>query len=445
MFGTIRPSSPLQTPYINVKVKVVAPGTTNGKPNIKYEDRYIVSPSAKKIATYIKNQIFGSDLVTQTEGLDINWLMPTLSEALEKSIYQKESFIYIHKFDNKVYLECLNKCDLHDLVQKFDKVMSATLIQEFETDKQKYELKRIITINDGTSTIKFEASQIKNNKEYIPISIEKFNSLFDTDYLSIYNLPYEVLINIDIGQDFFRDSEKLLNEEMELFNTIVEEVEKTKTRIATTQHYQSGDIATKWQPTATQYNVQQLSVGTMSDYFTLLPGDKEHSVFQFLQGDLRIEQYENTFKFLDYQVIQMAGLSPASFGYEKDSYQNVASVDLSGNASEMTVEAIKKQLEPQINKLIENIVKLQISQNMTENVIPANLQWDYGTNEVIDDAKKIDTLQAIQRTTSIPYSVRAKIITPILNKLIDIPTTEEDMIKAYQEEENKMKIEFGEI
>ena len=141
----------------------------------------------------------------------------------------------------------------------------------------------------------------------------------------------------------------------------------------------------------------------------------------------------------------MAGLSPASFGYEKDSYQNVASVDLSGNASEMTVEAIKKQLEPQINKLIENIVKLQISQNMTENVIPVNLQWDYGTNEVIDDAKKIDTLQAIQRTTSIPYSVRAKIITPILNKLIDIPTTEEDMIKAYQEEANKMKIEFGEI
>lgn len=445
MFGTIRPSSPLQTPYINVKVKVVQPGTTNGKPNIKYEDKFIVSPSAKKIATYIKNQIFGSDLVTQTDGLNINWLMPTLSEALEKSIYQKESFIYLHKFDNKVYLECLNKCDLHDLVQKFDKVMSATLIQEFESDKEKYELKRYITINNGTSTIKFEAYQIKNNKDYTPVSIEKFNSLFGTDYKGFYNLPYEVLINIDIGQEFFKDSEKLLNEEMEIFNTIVEEVEKTKTRIATTQHYQSGDIATKWQPTATQYNVQQLSVGTMSDFFTLLPGDKEHAVFQFLQGDLRIEQYESTFKFLDYQVIQMAGLSPASFGYEKDSYQNVASVDLSGNASEMTVEAIKKQLEPQINKLIENIVRLQISQDMTENVIPADLQWDYGTNEVIDDAKKINTLQAIQRTASVPYSVKAKIITPILNKLIDTPTTDEDLVKAYQDEEKQMNIEFGEI
>ena len=444
MFGSIRPSSLLQTPYINVKVKVVAPGTTNGKPNIRYEDRFIVSPSAKKIATYIRNQIFGSDLVTQTDGLDINWLMPTLSEALEKSIYQKESFIYIHKFDNKVYLECLNKCDLHDLVQKFDKVLSATLIQEFESDKEKYELRRYITINDGTSTIKFEAYQCKN-KDVIPISIEKFNSLFDTEYKDFYNLPYEVLINIDIGQEFFKDSEKLLNEEMEIFNTICEEVEKTKTRIATTQHYQSGDIATKWQPTSTQYNVQQLSVGKMADYFTLMPGDKEHSVFQFLQGDLRIESYENTFKFLDYQVIQMAGLSPASFGYEKDSYQNVASVDLSGNASEMTVEAIKKQLEPQINKLITNIVKLQTSQAMTENLIPSNLVWDYGTNEVIDDAKKINTLQAIQRTTSVPYSVRAKIITPILNKLIDTPTTEEEMIKEYQEQENKMNIEFGEI
>ena len=444
MFGTIRPSSPLQTPYINVKVKVVAPGTINGKPNIKYEDRYIVSPSAKKIATYIRNQIFGSDLVTQTEGLNINWLMPTLSEALEKSIYQKESFIYLHKFDNKVYLECLNKCDLHDLVQKFDKVLSATLIQEFETDKERYELRRYITIDDGTSTIKFEAYQCKD-KDVIPISIDKFNSLFGTDYKDFYNLPYEVLINIDIGQEFFKDSEKLLNEEMEIFNTICEEVEKTKTRIATTQHYQSGDIATKWQPTSTQYDVQQLSVGKMADYFTLLPGDKEHSVFEFLQGDLRIEQYENTFKFLDYQVIQMAGLSPASFGYEKDSYQNVASIDLSGNASEMTVEAIKKQLEPQINKLIINIVKLQTSQNMSENTIPANLVWDYGTNEVIDDAKKINTLQAIQRTMAVPYSVRAKIITPILNKLIDTPTTEEELVKEYQEEENKMNIEFGEI
>ena len=35
MQGRIKPFSPLQAPYINVKVKVIQPGTTNGKPNIK--------------------------------------------------------------------------------------------------------------------------------------------------------------------------------------------------------------------------------------------------------------------------------------------------------------------------------------------------------------------------------------------------------------------------
>ena len=442
MQGTIKPFSPLQAPYIKVKVKVVQPGTTNGKPNIKEEDKYIISPSAKKIATYIRNQIFGSDLVTQTEGLDINWLMPTLSESLEKAIYQEESFIYIHKFDNKVYLECLNKCDIHDLVQKYDKVLKATIVQEFETDKDKYELKRIIELNNGTSTIQFQAYRVKD-KDYIPVSIEEFNSKFNTDYLPIYNLGYEVLINIDIGQDFFKDSENLLNEEMEIFNTIVEEIEKTKTRIATTQHYQTTDITMNWKP-QNSFNVQQMSVGKLQDFFTLIPGDNEHAVFQFLQGDIRIQQYMDTFKFLDYQVIQMAGLSPASFGYEKDAYMNTANIDLSANASEMTIEAIKKQIEPQINKLIENIVKLQRSQNMTENLIPMELDWDYGDNERLDDMRKLEVLQAVQKTASVPYSIRSKIITPILNKLIDEKVDDKDVTSAY-EKENKLNIEFGEI
>lgn len=444
MQGRIKPYSPLQAPYINVKVKVIQPGTTNGKPNIKEENKYVVSPSAKKIATYIRNQIFGSDLVTQTEGLDINWLMPTLSESLEKAIYQEESFIYLHKFDNKVYLECLNKCDIHDLVQKYDKVLKATIVQEFETDKEEYELKREIEINEGTSIVKFKAFRIKDNKDYIPITLDEFNSKFDTDYIPIYNLPYEVLINIDIGQDFFKDSENLLNEEMEIFNTINEEVEKTKTRIATTQHYQTTDITMNWKPN-NNFNVQQMSVGKMQDFFTLIPGDKEHAVFEFLQGDIRIQQYIDTFKFLDYQIIQMAGLSPASFGYEKDAYMNTANIDLSANASEMTIEAIKKQIEPQINKLIENIIKLQQSQNMTENLIPSELVWDYGDNERLDDMRKLEVLQAVQRTASVPYSIRSKIITPILNKLIDEKVNDKDVTKAYEEESQKMNIEFGEI
>ena len=443
MQGTIKPANLLQSPYIRIKAKVIQPGTTNGKPNIKEEDRFVISPSAKKIATYIRNQIFGSDLVTQTDGLDINWLMPTLGEALEKAIYQKESFIYIHKFDNKVYLECLNKCDLHDVVQKYDKILKATIVQEFETDKEEYELRREIEINEGTSIVKFKVYQVKD-KDYIPIALDDFNRKFDTDYLPIYNLPYEVLINIDTGQDFFKDSENLLNEEMEIFNTIVEEVEKTKTRIATTQHYQTTDITMNWKP-QNGFDIRTMSVGKMNDYFILVPGDKEHAVFDYLQGDIRIEKYETTFKFLDYQIIQIAGLSPASFGYEKDSYMNVANIDLSANASEMTIEAIKKQITPQINKLIENIVKLQRSQNMKENLIPIELEWDYGDNERLDDMKKLKVLQEINKTASVPYSYRAKVITPILNKLIDVKANDKDVTKAYEEESQKMNIEFGEI
>jgi hypothetical protein len=141
----------------------------------------------------------------------------------------------------------------------------------------------------------------------------------------------------------------------------------------------------------------------------------------------------------------MAGLSPASFGYEKDSYMNTANVDLSANASEMTIEAIKKQIEPQINKLIENIIKLQQSQNMTENLIPSELIWDYGDNERLDDMRKLEVLQTVQRTASVPYSIRAKIITPILNKLIDEKVNDKDVTKAYEEESKRMNIEFGEI
>ena len=443
--GKIKASELLQAPYISVKAKIIQPGTTNGKPNIKYEDTYCVAPSGKKIATYITNQLFGSELMTQTDGMEINWLMPTLSEALEKAIYQTESFIYLHKYNNKVYLECLNKSDIHDLVQVFDVVKEATIKQEFEIDDEKYELHRKIYIQgDGTSIVEFKAFYIDNGKER-QISLEKFNQIFDTEYEPIENKPYEVLINIDTGQDFFRDSKKLLNEEMVVINTLAEEIEKTKTRIVSSEHYQSGDIATTWQPRGTTYDVRSINVGTLQDYFVLMPGDKDHQLFEFLQGDIRVKDYEDTFKFYDYQIIQMAGLSPASFGYEKDSYMNTANVDLSANASEMTIEAIKRQLEPQINRLIENIIRLQQSQEITENIIPNDIQWDYGANERIDDMKKIEILQTIQRTMSVPYSMRAKIMNPILNKLVDTPIEEEDLIKAWNEEQNKMNIEFGEI
>lgn len=443
--GKIKPSEILQAPFISVKAKVIVPGTTNGKPNIKYEDEYVIAPSGKKIATYITNQLFGSELITQTEDLNINWLMPTLSEALEKAIYQCESFIYLHKYNNKVYLECLNKSDIHDLVQVFDVVKEATIIQEYETEKNKYELHRRIYIEgNGTSIVKFKAF-IWDDKKLREINLSKFNEIFDTEYEEIENKPYEVLVNIDTGQDFFRDSKKLLNEEMTLINTMAEEIEKTKTRIATSEHYQSGDIASQWQPRSSTYDVQTMNVGTLQDYFMLVPGDKDHHFFNFIQGDIRTKEYEETFKFYDYQIIQMAGLSPASFGYEKDAYMNNANVDLSANASEMTIEAIKRQLEPQINRLIENIIRLQTSQEITENVIPSEVEWEYGANERIDDMKKLDILGEIQRKMSVPYDVRAEIVLPIINKLIDNPIEKDDLVQKWQDENNKMNIEFGEI
>jgi hypothetical protein len=446
MEGKLRHYTPLQAPYINVKVKVISSGSTNGKPNIKEEDRYVLAPSAKKIGTYIRNQLFGSDLLTQTEGLDINWLTPTLGEALELSVYEKESFIYIHKFDNKIYLECIKKCDIHNLVQRYDKIISADIIQDFEGKKEDYCLERHIKMENGNSTIIFTAyTKGKKDTEWKQIDLDIFNNIFKTEYKKVYELPYEVLINIDIGQDFFKDSTKFLNEEMEVYNTLCEEVQKTKTRIATTQHYQTGDIYNQWQPSQNIYDVKQLSVGGMQDFFTLLPGDKEHAVFEYLQGNLRVNDYINTFKFCDYQVIQMANLSPASFGYEKDNYQNVASVDLSMNLSEMTIEAIKKQIEPQINHLIENIVKLQELLNIQENKIPSDLVWDYGNNEKLDDDKKVKTLKAIQSTMAIPYSTRAKILTPILNKLIDEDVNAEEITEAYNKEREDLRINYEEI
>ena len=443
--GKIKPSELLQAPYISVKAKVIQPGTTNGQPNIKYKDEYVIAPSGKKIATYIRNQLFGSELITKTEGLDINWLMPTLSEALEKAIYQTESFIYLHKYDNKVYLECLNKSDIHDLVQVFDQVKEATIVQEFETKDDKYELHRKIVITgDGTSIIKFSAFYNDNGK-LVETTLDKFNSIFDTEYEPIENKSYEVLVNIDTGQDFFKDSRKLLNEEMVLINTMAEEIEKTKTRIATSQHFQTGDITNSWQPRGTTYEVSTMNVGTLQDYFVVMPGDKDHQIFEFLQGDIRIKEYEDTFKFYDYQIIQMAGLSPASFGYEKDNYMNVANVDLSANASEMTIEAIKRQLEPQINRLIENIIRLQQSQEITENVIPVEIEWEYGANERIDDMKKLEVLQNVRKSINIPYSVRAEVVLPVINKLVEKPIKKEELIKAWNDEQNKMNIEFGEI
>lgn len=441
----------LQAPYIKVEATVTQPGVTNGKPNIFKKSDYVIAPSAKKVATYIVNQIFGSDLVTQTEGLSINWLMPTLKESLELSVYEEESFILINKFDNKIYLECIKKSDIHNLIQKYDKVISGTIIQLFTVDEETYELHRDIKLENGYTYMTMTPYKIDIKGKLIPIDLNTFNYKTGNEYIAKYILPYENLINIDIGENFFKDSKKFLNEEMNIFNTFSEEIEKTKTKIATSQHFQSGDIVTNWQPANNHYKVETLTVGQLADYFTLLPGDKDHYLFEFLQGEIRVEQYISSFKFCDYQIIQMAGLSPASFGYEKDSYQNTDSIDLSKNNSDMTIEAIKTQIEPQINKLLENIVKAQQSNDIKVNLIPDELNWDYGANEKFDDMKKLQILNRIQSVGAIPYSAKAKIIMPILNKLIDDDYVNkntkliEELINAKKEEDEEIEVKFGEV
>jgi hypothetical protein len=336
-------------------------------------------------------------------------------------------------------------------VQKYDKVYSCTLIECEDVGDTKVELHRHIKIEDGKSYIELQAYTIDKYNKEMPISINQYNEIVGTEYLDKYILPYEVIINVDAGQEFFKDSKKLIIEEMNILNVISDEIEKTRTRIATTQHYQTGNIVTNWQPN-TYFNVNQVSVGKLQDYFTLMPGDREHQLFEFLQGNVRTADYIETFKFYDYQIIQMAGLSPATFGYEKDSYMNQANIVLSANASEMTIEAIKTQIEPQINRLLLNVIKMQQTQDINENIIPITengLNWNYGVNERIDDMKKIDILKKLQNVASIPYEQVSQIVAPMLQRLLSTDLASEEMAVKLQESNKKeresIKIEYGEI
>ena len=106
---------------------------------------------------------------------------------------------------------------------------------------------------------------------------------------------------------------------------------------------------------------------------------------------------------------------------------------------------IIKDFKKEINRIIENIIRLQTSQDIKENIIPNDVSWDYGLNERVDDLKKLDVLQKVQRTMSVPYSVRAEIVLPVLNKIADNPIELERLIKDWQEETNKIDIEYGEL
>jgi hypothetical protein len=111
----------------------------------------------------------------------------------------------------------------------------------------------------------------------------------------------------------------------------------------------------------------------------------------------------------------------------------------------MTIEAIKKQIEPQVNKLIENIIKLQEAKKISVNKIPNDIQWDYGNNEKLDDEKKIRTLKQVESVIDIPYPTRAKIVAPIINKLIDEDVSSDSLVKEYNKEKKDLKISYEEF
>ena len=80
--------------------------------------------------------------------------MPNTRRSTRRRLYTIKRKFYIYPFDNKVYLECIPKCMIHNLVQKFDRVISCDIIQDFEIGKEVYSLERHIELKeDGTSTI----------------------------------------------------------------------------------------------------------------------------------------------------------------------------------------------------------------------------------------------------------------------------------------------------
>ena len=54
-------------------------------------------------------------------------------------------------------------------------------------------------------------------------------------------------------------------------------------------------------------------------------------------------------------------------------------------------------------------------------------------------------MQNIQRVMSVPYSTRAEIITPLLNKLADGKVEAQRLIKEHRNEIGEIKIDYGEI
>ena len=117
--------------------------------------------------------------------------MPSLKLRI---VFLCKAFHYINLMAK--YLECIKPNNIFDLVQKFDKVYSCTLV-ECDDD---LELHRHIKLEDGKSYIELKAYKIDHYNKQIPITLQNTIKRMGTEYLDKYILPYEVIINIDSGQ-----------------------------------------------------------------------------------------------------------------------------------------------------------------------------------------------------------------------------------------------------
>ena len=172
-------------PFIKVDVEVTMPGSHNGTPNItKTESKYVVAPTAKKIATYMTNQIFGSDILTGVAGMNVSWIMPTLKESFENAIYCTESFIQILIFEGRVYLKFVPKCQIFNLVQNFDKVKSCSIIDETDDGECRLERDMEFFYEDGSemTVMAMTAFQKDRNGEFFKMPLSSYNNRYGTDW-----------------------------------------------------------------------------------------------------------------------------------------------------------------------------------------------------------------------------------------------------------------------
>ena len=66
-------------------------------------------------------------------------------------------------------------------------------------------------------------------------------------------------------------------------------------------------------------------------------------------------------------------------------------------------------------------------------------------NGIMEITKKIKTLKQFENFIDVPYETRAKIVAPIINKLIDEKITNENLVDEYKKEKESLKVVYEEF